>query len=479
MMDSLEKHRRSQWKLFSGIIGSTVSVFLVCIGFVLAENGVQVFLLGIAFSTMLLLLSPVYFNRNYFLFEPHTYVMASAAIGMFLKVFYLFFIADSSGVVTDRLLLGLGHRVLEFGSFVIFVGFFCYVIGYFLIGMKGSRVRIFSRYGYSVPKAATFGWLLFLSSLIFFFLHIAEVGFSYTDFSDLSQKRFLGESGLPGDRFGKLSYIYYKLSLLSKAALYVSFYTIVKYRHRWVSTHGLLFVFCFILNMAVPFFVSNKAGLVLPIFDLMVIAYIITGELKLQRTVLVILATVAVLGLAVSLRGGDSISNFSVLDRIFLNRYFVDVTKTAHIVNAVPLSIDYFEGRSFVGWLNLVLPSSMDFDSIYFGNMGFYLGETVFFQPSSGVTPGIIAESYLNFGLVGVLLMLFAVGMGMRYIHNVLLVGADNAIVTILYAIFVVRAPTMLFNTSLSVALLKTISDMLVVVIFCYVIKSRRKNSVY
>ena len=231
--------------------------------------------------------------------------------------------------------------------------------------------------------------------------------------------------------------------------------------------------------MAVPFFVSNKAGLVLPIFDLMVIAYIITGELKLQRTVLVILATVAVLGLAISLRGGDSISNFSVLDKIFLNRYFVDVTKTAHIVNAVPLSIDYFEGRSFVGWLNLVLPSSMDFDSIYFGNMGFYLGETVFFQPSSGVTPGIIAESYLNFGLVGVLLMLFAVGMGMRYIHNVLLVGADNAIVTILYAIFVVRAPTMLFNTSLSVALLKTISDMLVVVIFCYVIKSRRKNSVY
>ena len=32
MMDSLEKHRRSQWKLFSGIIGSAVSVFLVCIG---------------------------------------------------------------------------------------------------------------------------------------------------------------------------------------------------------------------------------------------------------------------------------------------------------------------------------------------------------------------------------------------------------------------------------------------------------------
>ena len=249
---------------------------------------------------------------------------------------------------------------------------------------------------------------------------------------------------------------------------------VYRYRQSWFSAAGLLFFVALTLNIVAPFFVSNKAGIILPLVDLLVISFLISRRFNWRAMIVVAGSGVAIMAIIAAFRGGEAFAQFDTFDKIFGNRYFVEITKTAHIVNAVPDVVDYFYGKSFIAWLNMVLPQSLEFDSIYFADMGFYLGSQVFFTVHSGVTPGIIAESYLNFGLAGVVLCMFVVGYSLSRIHRNLSGSMDNAVVLIIYALFVVRAPAMLFNGSLSTAILKCGLDIFTVFLFLMLVKSQR-----
>lgn len=473
-MTTLSISQGSRWGGVIVFVVCLVAVFSITAGVFLAEDGVQVFLLGLAFCSLLLMLIPIYLDRNYLLVEPHSYVLASVLLGSFFKSFYLMAGYGRSVVVDNRLMLGLTHDVLQYGAFVLLIGLGAYVIGYVFGGFKKRRTNLFRSYRFSYSRSVLGSFVVIFISLVLFALHVNAVGFSFNSVADLSQKRFVGNGLLPGERFSQLSYIYYKLALLSKAPMYLMFYMVVRYNKKWLSAPGLLFMVALFINMALPFFVSNKAGIILPLVDLLVISFLISGKLNWRFALYTLGSAIAIMGVIAAFRGGESIAHFGVLDKIFGNRYFVEITKTAHIVNGVPWVVDFFYGKSFVAWLNVILPESLEFDNKYFADMGFYLGFQIFNQPHSGVTPGIIAECFLNFGLPGVLIGMFIVGLVLSYVHSVLSRSLDNVAIMTIYALFVVRAPAMLFNGSLSTAILKCALDIGSVVIFFMLVRSRQ-----
>ena len=467
--------RGLRWTSLMAIVMTVVALASIVVGIYLSDDGVRVFLFGIAFASLVFVFLPVYFKRDYMIFEPHSFVLGSVVLGMFFKTFYLMVGIGRSDVVDKRLMLGLTAEVLQFGAFVLFLGLGVYAIGYLLGGLGTSKiVGVYRNYRFPYSRAVGFSFLVIVISIVLFSLHVQAVGFSFNQLSDLSQKRFVGEGQLPGERFGQIAYIYYKLALLSKAPMYLLFYMVYRYRQSWFSAAGLLFFVALTLNIVAPFFVSNKAGIILPLVDLLVISFLISRRFNWRAMIVVAGSGVAIMAIIAAFRGGEAFAQFDTFDKIFGNRYFVEITKTAHIVNAVPDVVDYFYGKSFIAWLNMVLPQSLEFDSIYFADMGFYLGSQVFFTVHSGVTPGIIAESYLNFGLAGVVLCMFVVGYSLSRIHRNLSGSMDNAVVLIIYALFVVRAPAMLFNGSLSTAILKCGLDIFTVFLFLMLVKSQR-----
>lgn len=458
---------------------TVVSVVVYGLGVVLATEGVELMLFGLAVSSFIISLIPMLTSKNYFLYEPASFVCLSVLFGLGLKTFYVVLGYHTNVVVYGGLMRNITVPELQYGAMVLLIGLCAFVVGYKVkLPIKRKR-SIFARYEFSRKRVLIVSALFILVSVVAFVAFVSTIGFSFSGLESLSQKRFQGEGYTSAGRLQEVSYYYYRLALLAKAPMYVLFFLIVKHNLSFGSRYGFLFFISFCINIIVPFFVSNKAGIVVVVADLFVISYCLRQRFGYFRFLVIAVVSIFVITVVADIRGGgESFSNYSFLDRIFGGRYFVGLTKTAHIVNAFPSQIDYFYGTTLVAWLNLILPDSYSFSSDAFTNLGYFLGTNVFGFERNGIPPGVIAEFYINFGLLGVVVGMFFVGVFLFRLHSNLLPYLSYGCVALIYALVVVRAPTFLFNNGVSVALLKTVSDVVVVVLFLLLVGSFRNRGI-
>ncbi len=442
----------------------------------IASDGTSTFLMTVAVFSMVVVLSPILFSRRYFLFEPISFVAISVLMGLCLKSFYVVLGFDSSAVVRDKLMFNLTMDEMVWSTSVLFIGLVLFSLGYF-VGDRPLRIKRYRGADVNEQRSILIGGLFILISLVAFAVFIKSSGFSYTSFSDLSKKRFLTDNLDGGGRLSNINYYYYRLSLFSKAPMYFLFYLMLVRGYSLRSLVGLLFAISLVMNMAVPFFVSNKAGVILPLADLTVMSFIVRGQLNWKKLLSLSILVIILVGVIASLRAGDAASGHSIFDRVFGGRYFIGITKSAHIINAFSFQFDFIYGQSLISWLNPILPESLRVDSIYFTGLGYYLGSYVFGYQSSGVPPGIVAEYYMNFGVWGVVVGMFITGLVFKKLHLFLFERLDSTLFLVLYAIITVRLPTFMFNNGLSVALLKVVADVILVVIFFFFVRKYSSRS--
>jgi len=458
-----EAYRR---KLLILIVLCVLALFVSA---VFVQDTTVAFLFVVGIFSLLVVLVPLVVVKQYFILEPMVFVCLSVLMGFTLKTFYVVSEIDRSAVVQKKLMDGLPVDGLTWASMVLLIGLMMFAIGYSLSrGAITAHGQIKNRL--SEAKLLLFSILILFLCLVSFFIFFKTSGFIFNDVSDLSQKRF---SESDGGRLSNLNYYLYRVVLFCKAPMYFLFFIIISGKRSGISVFGVLFFIALFLNLFVTFFVSNKAGVVLPFADLLVMYMLMVGKIDFRKLLSIGFIVVVLIGMIASFRGGDAVADYSFLDKIFGGRYFVDVTKTAHIINAFPSPIEYFYGKSLIGWVNVILPESLRLDSIYFSGLGQYLGQYVFGYAASGVPPGIIAEFYINFGMAGVVIGMFIVGMLLKRIHIFLFSRVNHVLFLICYAIVTVRVPIFLFNNGVSVALLKTAADVMIVCAFYILVKRR------
>ena len=88
------------------------------------------------------------------------------------------------------------------------------------------------------------------------------------------------------------------------------------------------------------------------------------------------------------------------------------------------------------------------------------LATRIFDETGNNVPPGIIAEMYINFGWLGLIIGMFAIGYLLRFVYNSFLNQHGSIIVQVIYAIIMVRMTVILFNSDFGTAMLKTIIDL-------------------
>lgn len=455
-----------------------LGLFSYALGIIIATDGPELFLFGTAISSMVVVLLPMVVSRRYFIFEPLTFVALSVLLGITLKTFYVVVGYGINPVVTERLMDYMTVPEMQYGSFVLLTGLITFVLGYSVNLRPMPVMRRLRNYGFARDKLVIVGSIFIAISLISFVFLIIGTGFSFSGVADLSQKRFQSNGVTSADRLGDLNYYFYRIALISKAPMYVFFYLLIRHKLRWTSIYGLLFWISCTINILVPFFVSNKAGILLPITDLIVISYLISGRLNYKKIAAVIVAALAIISIIATFRGGAAVSDFTLADKFFGGRYFIGITKSAHIINAFPEYLNYFNGTTFVGWMNLFLPESMKFDNSAFTGLGFYLGYHVFNQPFSGVPPGIVPEFYMNFGYWGVFCGMFIIGVLLKWLHNNFYAHIISVAAIVIYAIIVVRMPTFLFNNGFTIAFLKSAADIIIVALFLFIIRSRKRSAI-
>ena len=163
-------------------------------------------------------------------------------------------------------------------------------------------------------------------------------------------------------------------------------------------------------------------------------------------------------------------------ERFFQGRYFTDVIKTAHIIRNVPSKMGYLNGQSLIGWLFTPIPTSLWPDKPLFIQVPPILANVIFGELYNNVPPGIIAELYLNFGWLGIIVGMFAVGYLLRFMFNTVKTNPNIVIIQFVYAMVMVRFTVILFNTSLGTAMLKSIIDIVPLIIVFWFVRKREAS---
>ena len=95
------------------------------------------------------------------------------------------------------------------------------------------------------------------------------------------------------------------------------------------------------------------------------------------------------------------IADQNVLESIVLNRNQIELPKTAHIINAVPETLDFQYGKTLTRWLAAPIPREVWPDKPVI-HPGPIIGNRIYGQRVAGVPPGLIAELWWNFGWFGI-----------------------------------------------------------------------------
>jgi hypothetical protein len=110
-----------------------------------------------------------------------------------------------------------------------------------------------------------------------------------------------------------------------------------------------------------------------------------------------------------------------ILDVLVGSGKFLDITKPAHIMDAIPREIDYQYGETLMLWLVAPIPRSVWLSKPVIA-IAATIGELVYHVTDTsglgqGIPPTYIGELYWNLDVPGVLVGMFLLGAGLRFLY--------------------------------------------------------------
>lgn len=377
------------------------------------------------------------------LVEPVSFVVLITAIGLTGKAFY---ICLGPAERVGFLLLGKEPRELLFAALVMTAGLLTLSLGY-LMGNVRWRVPGLGRLTrgvWDVRKTTAVAGMLVIVGLFSFVLFTMQLDFNFRGLSDLSSKRFVAVEGsnLPGS----LGYLRWGATLI-EIGFYLAFAHWAASRKRLLSFSGGVVVALALTASIYPIFTSSRMTIMMMIVRMVLVWMCLRGEPRPRSVLALVALGFMIIGPMLAFRRGladwegvgGHLGVARLLEETVGSRHFLDLTKTAHVLAAVPGEMDYQYGRTLLTWLVAPVPRAVWPDKPAV-NVGQELGPALFeTNARTGVPPGMVGELYLNFGLLGVLVGLLAVGLLLRSLYATLEPHLATPGVALVYALLVTR----------------------------------------
>ncbi|MFW6012085.1 MAG: O-antigen polymerase [bacterium] len=420
---SLLVARQVQLPVLVAVILGSAYMAATLIGFLVTADP-RLLLVCAAVGPVLILLAPQLFQRSYDLLAPLHFIALSAMFGVTLRSLYVVVVDDRT--TRELLLQGEPPEFLIPAVLLINAALACLVLGYLAPWPRIQlyRGRLPRRRGWSDRRVKVVAALLVAVGGACVALYLDRLDIQLGNLARLSAKRRLevtgGEYG-----YAAMGYCLWGMSLLSYA-FYLLWSQLVFSGRRLISLSGVTTLAVGLLAAFPPFLTSSRTGvMVLVIYAAIIWNYArrpltarwLTGAVV--AGLLVVTAMAGLRGLGGRMEpGSTSLDAMAVPEAVLGNRNWLGVTKTAHLMEAVPDEIDYQKGKSFLTWLVAPIPRTVWPEKPVI-RVGVTLGEDVFEKGrrTSGVPPGFIGELYLNFGYLGVFGGMLALGMVLRMLY--------------------------------------------------------------
>ena len=430
-------------------------------------------------GALMLLVAPQLLGRAYDLFQPLTFVLWSVFIGVFLRTIYIITVDDTT--TRDYLLLGQPPEFLTTAMIVVLVALAMFVLGYavrFPARPRLDRLPLIRHDSWHPTRLAGVAVVLVTLSIVATTLYVQQMGIGSLSLDTLSTKRRLVVEGAEY-RFAALGY-YLWGSKLSAYAFYLLFTYVVTTRTRLLSPLGLLTLGLGMSSAILPIITSSRTEALLPLAYSALIWHYLRSTVRASSLLLILTIAMSGVILMGSLRALsqdriEAIGDHIGVEAVLGTRHWLDVTKTAHIVDAVPRREDFQYGRTLVSWVFAPIPRTLWLDKPVIRS-GQIIGQIIYEGQfvKTGVPPGFVAELYWNFGFVGVVIGMVVFGLGLRYLYEVfrpLLTRNRNAL--LLYVGLMLPFALQLLGGDLSGAVLQSATHAITMVAILAAVSTR------
>jgi len=405
----------------------------------------------------------------------------SVFIGVFMRSIYISYDIPSDEVIRNVFLRDETKDFLLWPMLLVLCGIIAMTIGY--ISGKGIPknvpLKIF-KMGIWSERRLLFSIVMLLGiSWLGIYLFVTKTAGS------IILEKFSAYHGVATDLSEYHSFGYLRwMASLSNVVCYISLVYLILLRKLW-SKYLIFFILSAFTSITFYTFVSSRGGVMFLLINILAIKYYLNGK-KLNFYRLLIFGIVA-LFLMISLTSlrknvtfEESLSMksnpISFLDPFVLTINMIDVSKTGHIVAAIPKLIDYQFGQTiapiFVAWIPRELWSNKPVI-----NIDNTLGMVIYGASSygaGGVPSGLIAEMYLNFALPGVILGCFIVGYFLKIIQLVFNTNSTNPNIILLYVVCFMNLGVSFAGSSVNAVLIGTITSVVPIYIVLNFITRKR-----
>ncbi len=483
------KKDQLQINLFSGLI--VCSFFLLLYTLIEAGFLATVLIALTIFPSLVILyflLKPVKEFETIDFFQPIIFLFINILLGVTLRTMWIVF--STSSKVEDLFTFGHPHSYFIFGATLINIGIVSFIIGYRVKVRRALIIenKLLKRDNWNSISVYVVCVILMIMSSYGIYIFLQEFGVEELVVENLSKKRLKKIKGTK-----VLSAQMYQRWLASQGiTAFIIFFNFFLYKKkRFFSLSGLLLLIMFLQTLLFPFITNTRIGIIAAFLFVGIIWHYHRGlNVKIVGLAgsigtLIVLITSSfrhAFGGAKNFTEAFLLIDFSYFIDIFIaNRNLLGIAKTGLITSNIPSPLNYKYGETMLLWIYAPIPRSIWPGKPIIGVGAEPAMKEIFHIPSnvySGIPPGIIAEYYWNFGIFGVIIGMFLLGLLLKWLYKSLLpymvLKNKNAIVLYIYIAYSIGF--VLPATSFSPSVLSLLMGMIPILISLFIINIQGKK---
>ena len=199
------------------------------------------------------------------------------------------------------------------------------------------------------------------------------------------------------------------------------------------------------------------------------LAYL-AGRIKLSYVIPAVLLLGTMVTVMEDLRseGRRTAQGGTVIDTVVGSGNFFDLARTSALIDRMPEQVGFLYGKSYLALFSAPIPRTTWPDKPPV-SLGAFVKTDVFGlrTVSGGWPPNIVGEAHINFGIAGMIFLMFLYGMFIRFIYNSFepLIGR-RVIPTVLYVCLFWPIGVQLFSLNFALGIATALQALLPAVVF-------------
>jgi len=344
------------------------------------------------------------------LLMPEIYIGLSLLMGTTLRTIWLTSVDSFNFTKQQSVLLGQDLTDLYFPLFIINIAIVSFLFGkkinlnYFKVKVT-NNIFIFKKRNFKILIM----FACFVSVIGMFFL-LKSVGITEIIAENISGKRRVFDENGQRNSFAWLRVF----GKFAKFSFYLSVLYFLIYRISNSQNKMIRFLTILSLLITIMYSVINSSRTVLLDVAIISIFCFIVAERKIPKKLVgvIIASSILISGFIISKRdsketGFNDNFIYSSLESITANNNLFGVSKTGKISNHVLDEGSYYFGSTYFTWLYAPIPRSLwkEKPPVTPGLIVRIdiLGENSDNNLGGGIPPGLVAESFMNFGFIGII----------------------------------------------------------------------------